>query len=657
VRGRLMSELPYLRQLIEIDPQNPPEVYSPQCVIVKAARSDGLIFKVDIGRVCYLEREKDSEVSPSGKNYTAGNVLSESLSNARTKWLRNYLSVAFSKGWRNETVRGALHYVRYFFHFCDFDGGSKPVELNELVSEYCRYQMILHQRGRLSGTSKLSATSIIGRLRAARNFIQWAFQMSNGETLSLMPMSRSLKSNDNTNEISVCQKDGQVYLNACITYFNQFSDAILENKYPVHVTPPNYPLQDLYWHAARGTTLKNLPDCFDSNGDPYPLKKIKSTLRKTLKSHSEHGFYKKTLVRSRVDWMRGELTSHKKYAFNLSVLCFFHSYLGFTAGNVQPTLDLRLSDIDLVKVGSSSFAHKHKFRSGRKVSFNAPGHLKGELLKYLRLRKWLDDLGLPGDAHDFLFVRIGEDGSIKRLERNSASWLIRESPLFKNIEKITLRDIRRLSSEYFFKKSKGKLSLVAKKLNNSIATVARAYSSIDMESQAIEMNNFHEEIAAKVRMADRDVETPIPVRVASESSIDRVAAGSCVNINGSAPHRVEGFNSLAPEPACGTFESCLFCEYFAVHVDYEDIHKLLSLREALLATSLIRNDPEHHVAVVQPAVFRVSEIVSYLSEQNHAARNLVSRAEKQIEAGVFNAHWSEQIHALTKWAELTEREV
>ena len=137
---------------------------------------------------------------------------------------------------------------------------------------------------------------------------------------------------------------------------------------------------------------------------------------------------------------------------------------------------------------------------------------------------------------------------------------------------------------------------------------------------------------------------------ASEDESERIASGSCTNMNGVTPLRAEGFNSKAPEPSCGTFESCLFCEYFAVHEDFEDIHKLLSLKEALNATSMIRNDSEHHEAVVKPAMFRIDEILGFVSKNNPELRKVIRQAEDEIEMGNYNRHWSRQIEILTRLA-------
>ncbi|MGY0646394.1 MAG: hypothetical protein ACW7DN_17645, partial [Paraglaciecola chathamensis] len=120
------------RSLIEITPKELPQVYAPQAVVIRGVRSDGIHFRVDIGRVCYLERAIDSESFLSGKHYIPGAVNTKSLSLERVEWLRNYLYIAFHKRWRDETLRQDLYCLRYFFHFCDFDGGLKPTTLEGL---------------------------------------------------------------------------------------------------------------------------------------------------------------------------------------------------------------------------------------------------------------------------------------------------------------------------------------------------------------------------------------------------------------------------------------------------------------------------------------------------------------------------------------------
>jgi hypothetical protein len=349
------------------------------------------------------------------------------------------------------------------------------------------------------------------------------------------------------------------------------------------------------------------------------------------------------------------LNKAKDSFVQLKCFLFFHTYLGFTGANIQPTLDLKISDIDLDKIGSTTFAKKHKFRAGRAVHFTAPSHLRREILKYLRLREWADNLGLAGGAEDYLFATISTKCELRRLERSSASCIIKKSTLFEGITKLASSDVRDIASEYFIRKSGGKISLVAKKLNNSITTAARSYTAIDIETQAQEMYRFHEELDAKIRQFNRTSSSPVPVELAMDDSAERVATGSCINIEGRTPARADGFNNEAPEPSCGTFESCLFCEYFAIHKDFEDIHKILSLREALHTTSVIRNDQEHHEAVIQPAIFRINEIMAIVSEKDSVTKALIVKAEEALIMGNYSKYWNRQIKTLINRANNLDR--
>lgn len=328
--------------------------------------------------------------------------------------------------------------------------------------------------------------------------------------------------------------------------------------------------------------------------------------------------------------------------------------MAFTAANVQPSLDLKISDLDVSKIGSGSFAKIYKHRAGKKVHFTSSSYLKRLLLKYLKLRSWVNDQEYAQDQEvdDYLFVGISERKKMIRLLQNAGWSTMTNSLFFKRIKPISLREIRGLAGEYVIKQSKGKLSLVAKKLNNTITAVAKSYTSIDLESQAIEMNEFHEGVSLKIQQFNRDTCDIIPINIVEENhvsgKVERIATGSCSNLSSVDPIRATGFNKNAPDPECGTFESCLFCKFFSLHLDFEDIHKLLSLKEALLKTSIIRNDPEHFNVAVEPSIYRISEIVENLQNQKPDTKNLVDDVKNTIEMGIYNDNWTKQIMMLEK---------
>ena len=633
------------RQLIEVSTRQVEDIIDPQCTVIVGTRSDGVTFKVDVGRICYTDRENDSgNLRHKTKSYITGLVNESTLSIERIQWLRRYLAEILQKGWRDETVRGKLHSLRYFFDFCDFKG-SKPLTLNDLASNYKYYQITLYQKARLSGKS-ISATTLYSKLNTARDFIKIAYELSDNDMLSIIPKHRHMGYTGKERESSL--EDFKSYLQTCITYFNEFSDAILNNIYPIPISLAKSSGKDYYWDSTKSSGIKKLPNCFDSNGKPLPFDEIKSILSLYYDNeHSQKYFYQDTLINHRNKWIDEELDFKKTYAYNLCTYCFYYIYLAFTAANIQPTLDLKISDLNIENLGLSTFARKHKYRAGRQIEFSAPPQLKRYLIQYLKLREWVDSLGLPGDCGEYLFVRIGEHRQLKRFSRSSISSTDENSPLFKGLKRITARDIRNLCAEYYIKHSKGNLSLVARKLNNSLATVAKSYTSINIESQAIEMNQYHEKMSTAILRSNRTNNQTIPIKTSTEYDTERIPTGSCSNLSDNNPTRAKGFNKEAPSPSCATFESCLFCEFFAVHIDFEDIHKLLSLREALLKSSEIRNDPEHHLTAIEPSLYRIEEIVNILQEKDSKVIDLINDAKQDIGMQIYNEYWSKHIEFLT----------
>lgn len=640
------------RKLTEVNTKHIADIVHPHDTIIIGSRSDGIAFKFDIGRVCYLDRESGRGIYRNKtKPHITGLVDTSTLSAERIEWLKKYLSYIDQKGLRDDSLLSSLSILRIFFDFCDSEG-SKPVTLNDLASNYKYYQIKLYQRNRLSSEESISASYLYSLLNIARDFIQIAFELSDIDMLNIIPKHRHTGYEVKERKHSL--EDFKIFIKTCITYFNEFSDALINNLYPIPITLPYSSNTDYYWLSALESGVRALPNCFDDNGDPFPFEDIRHVLAiYCTRKDTQKKFYKNTLVNYRNEWMNGRLDYKKIYAYNLCAYCFYHIYLAFTAANVQPTLDLRIFDLHLEKLGSSTFAKKHKYRAGRKVEFSASPQLKRYLIKYLKIREMIDNLNLSGSS-EHLFVRIGENRKIIRFSTNSINGTNKDSPLFKQVKRISPRDIRNLCAEYYVKHSKGNLSIVARKLNNSLATTAKSYTSIDIASQAIEMNKYHEEMSNVILRSNRTNKQSISVKLSTGHDTEKIPTGSCSNLSNRIPIKTTGFNEEAPNPSCATFESCLFCDFFAVHVDFEDIHKLLSLKSALLISSTIRNDHEHHLIVIEPSLYRIDEIINVLQMENHKVSELVREAKQQIDMNIYNEYWSNHIDFLTTVSQYNE---
>lgn len=565
-------------------------------------------------------------------------VDNSSLSLERVKWFKKYIIHIINKGLRFETIREVLYSIKYFFDFCDLED-VKPISFDALIKSHANYQKMIYQK------KNYSLSTLYKKMQRVRYFIQIAFDLSDAEILTLIPLYRQRSSKSDNEFRASSLEDLQKYIQTCVVLFNQFSEAVLKRQYPIDVseiTTMNKMNHSLFWYASTRKP-RQLPKDLNNNNELMSFENLEPFLFQYFKTtDARKDFYQKVLLFNKEKWLSDSLCHNKRYAYNLCVYCFFRVYLAFTAANAQPTLDLKILDVDINKIGTDSFAKKQKYRANKKVNFTASNQLKRILIKFLELRKWASNLGLNKNFDEYLFVIISENHQLKRLAQGAGRELMLTSPLFYGVKAVSVRDIRNLAGEYIVRKSEGKLSLVAKKLNNTISTVAKSYTSVDLETQAIEMNDFHEELSSKIRMFNRDTENNIDISVVENNSL-RIAIGSCANSTGREPIKLDGFNEHAPAPTCGTFESCLFCQFYSIHMDFEDFHKLLSLREALLKTSVIRNDTEHHYAVVEPMLFRIEEIINVVKSKYESCNELLDSVEEKIEMGIYNENWDTQI--------------
>ena len=136
------------REAFELDLKSMSTAKNIQNMILKGVKSDGGIFRVDFGRVCYTKREEDlHSYFDSSNQYTVARVDVSSLSKDRIQWISRYLEYLSKKNLRNESIRSTLYQVKQFFNYCDFEG-TQPTTFDDLIVNYQSYQLVLLQKVR-----------------------------------------------------------------------------------------------------------------------------------------------------------------------------------------------------------------------------------------------------------------------------------------------------------------------------------------------------------------------------------------------------------------------------------------------------------------------------------------------------------------------------
>lgn len=253
------------------------------------------------------------------------------------------------------------------------------------------------------------------------------------------------------------------------------------------------------------------------------------------------------------------------------------------------------------------------------------------------LRSWI----LNGRESSLLFPYQTEEGSLSRLERWSLKELKRMfSAALPNTVWVTPMQWRKGVGSEYIKLSDGDTVLAAEKLGNSETTVRQHYARPSVDDTANELTIFFDSIYNQAISRTRLLEQ-IPVKIQSAERASNIPTGYCDNSKDSAPILADGFTSLAPEPSCGEPATCLFCSFYGVHADEQDIRRLLSLQH-LLRVSKGSMANERYLDKISPMLHRIDEVLAEIEQAANVQPALVASIRAQVERGVLDSFW--EIH-------------
>lgn len=247
--------------------------------------------------------------------------------------------------------------------------------------------------------------------------------------------------------------------------------------------------------------------------------------------------------------------------------------------------------------------------------------------KYLKLRKYL----LRGEKCDFLFFGFkGVDikdpknslvpltpGAIKR-------WFIKVSRFCPDIPNITARHWRAAKQDFVIRNHDPMTASVI--MQHSLNTAIKNYSNGSDVVHQSELNTFFGQI-----------EKVILEKGASVDQGKSVPMGLC-----SSPNNPKTISETIPiNPNCNTPDGCLSCDKFRIHVDEEDIRKLLSARFCI---RIISKFSDEQAAIFQPLDYFLSRIDFLLGLLRGKDRGLVDQIENEVDAqGELDRYWQAKV--------------
>ncbi|MBL4834718.1 MAG: hypothetical protein JKY26_12185 [Pseudomonas sp.] len=313
------------------------------------------------------------------------------------------------------------------------------------------------------------------------------------------------------------------------------------------------------------------------------------------------------------------------------------AFIAATGCNLSVAQNLEVDSLEIVPTTQGSRFSGTKGRAKGKTVYPEFGaQFTPVFKKYLELRKWM----LNGAESTLVFPGFSPKYGVGPLNsRNINATRIFFSKALANTAWVTPTQWRKGVSYRYIKLGGGDMVLAAEKLGNTETTLRQNYSRPALEDFAAEMTVFFESMHQAAIDRTRSVEN-IPVRIADEKRLETITGiGLCEKAPEADPKRAQGFTDKAPVPVCGDPETCLFCEFYAVHADEQDIRRLLSLRYLIHAIKP-QQPVDHWQSKFGPSLHRIDEVLSAIQNADSRIEATINRVRDEVESGALDAFWA-----------------
>ncbi len=313
------------------------------------------------------------------------------------------------------------------------------------------------------------------------------------------------------------------------------------------------------------------------------------------------------------------------------------AFIAATACNLSVAQKLEIADSEFLPSTQGRRFYGVKPRAiGKPVASEFGARFTPTFRKIIDIRNWL--IGDRKSPHVFVVSPKGTNaiGYIGTSAFQTLKKLIHKC--YPRISWVPPTQWRKNVSYAYINKSGGDTALTAEKLSNTERTVAKNYARPAVDELASQITNLldaiHSTAIARTRKTDQ-----IPVRIINEvRQKETIGVGDCVKRSGLDPRRTAGFTEHAPQPSCRAPETCLFCDFYAVHADEADIRRLLSLRYVIIATRP-DIDHDHWAQKITPTIHRIDEVLTAISQTDSDIPPLISKVREEIKSGHLDQFW------------------
>ncbi|MGA4742293.1 hypothetical protein JW980_01655 [Acinetobacter johnsonii] len=606
-------------------------------VLVCKDKTASFAFKTfDIGTLFYRKR-------------VSGEVLSEQQLSASFDEKRRYflqcLTDYLLQMSGSDLSKGLFYYTSKLF--LDWvDSQKKNFDLSNqdsVIDAYRRYSKYLVDRTLLADTDEenLAAHTAKQYQRNAAKLIAYVFDCHEIDIVSQAMQVQSQRYD--VPVFPIAKKDHQKTYATLLNVFLEIYRIVMQGAdFPAHFQSVDQ--EDFYFYSGFHHQTEKQHIQFDMQNylAKYPIipalskmladfeleedsehrKRVRENRNQAIRKLEERNKDKRHLERERL----------ASYGLAIGMLLF----IAQTGANLDTAQQLQLDSMEVLPSTQGRRFSGTKSRARRKTVRPEFG-VKFEPIfrKILELRAWY----IQDEQCDLVFPmrdNIRKLSSIGNNKLQSLKKILQR--IFPKMAWITPREWRKHVSSQYVELSDGDLLLEVEKMGHSLDTAKKNYSRTSFKDASQQISQFLYELREVAVSQTRTVER-ISVQMLDET-IDAQSSpvGACASIHPQ-PEKAIGFTERAPTPNCQQFEHCLFCQYYAVHADDEDVRKLLSLKSLLgyvkqKATDLIKWEQQFGVVL-----HRIDEVLKELSDTYENLRDRIFSIQEEVESGDLDVYW------------------
>lgn len=601
---------------------------------------------LDFGSFCYKQRNR--RTINRHTQYEGVRVDDSSLEPNRLPVVSRLIDHARSRK-TFESARGFYEETRYFINWLDDQEESYQIlEPTSCSRAYIAYTEHLLHRVNSSSTrsnplSKNSASSLQSTARKVLKLASGVYEKEI-EALTTSIGRSSQQGHINLKQIGA---DAQARTFATLVNFIHEAHRILvkNGEFPMRLVSPGsepYFIYSLHQETSKTKNAKisivsfiascpqlpsweRIEEHFSSskNGELFPLYKI------------NYRTYKEKFISNRDN---KSLTALRLQIANHSITAGMLAFIAATGCNLSVAQNLVIDNCHLIpSTQGQRFLGVKPRANGKTVAPEFGARFTPTFKKILEIREWL----LSGKKSNLVFTIIPKrSNTISFVATNALTRLRYMLKKFcPHINWVTASQWRKNISYQYISLSGGDTALTAEKLSNTESTLAKNYTRPALDDFASQISHLFELIHSAA-IARTRTEEHINVRIVSQYHPDNsTSVGSCTKAHSASPQRAFGFTEQAPEPSCRDPETCLFCDFYSVHADQDDIRRLLSLRYIVISSKL-QQSHEHWEQKFGPIVHRIDEVLAAISCKNTELPRLISQVKEEVDSGYLDPFWA-----------------